>query len=115
MKPGKKTLLPPGTMCMDPLMFVNNERIWEKIHLPGKWISIKEKEPEIDTKVFVRYLDGCEPYFSGAYIEKCSGIWWIDTIGSIEQSNITVTHWMEIPELPKEDNGKEKKDKGKSY
>lgn len=66
-----------------------------------KWISVKERLPELG-EYFVRCIhnytdnDEYEIYKVAIYLSKeCR---WID-VGNL----LKVTHWMPIPELPKED------------
>lgn len=65
---------------------------WADANQPNPWISVKERLPEEHTNVIV--TDGsnvahCRKYGDGFYtnVGKCCN----------------VTHWMPIPELPKEE------------
>lgn len=78
---------------------------------PAKWISVKDRLPELGKDVLVLGNEGSievraqvlrkiaplqkYPY---SWINTCS---WINTWG--ESADYTVTHWMEIPEPPKEE------------
>ena len=58
-----------------------------------RWISAAEKEPEYDMPQLALTADGDVITANYAYGE------WFDTWGQ----DVEVTHWMPLPELPKED------------
>lgn len=64
-----------------------------KRHRPGTWISVKERMPENGEEVFIleRFEDEPHDIISLAFYDhRISGNIWAN-----------VTHWMEIPKLPK--------------
>ena len=58
-----------------------------------RWISVTEKTPEYDMPQLALNADGDALIANYAYGE------WFDTWGQ----DVEVTHWMPLPELPKED------------
>ena len=66
-----------------------------------KWISVKERLPEHLTSVIVHRKDGgifMWEYFNTSQTDDC----WIDDSMNV-YSFYDVTHWMPLPEPPKED------------
>lgn len=62
-----------------------------------RWISVTEKTPEYDMPQLALNADGEALIANYAYGE------WFDTWGQ----DVEVTHWMPMPEVPEEHNGKE--------
>jgi Protein of unknown function (DUF551) len=76
----------------------------------SEWISVKDRLPEDGQDILYVVRDrGSEPYVmrgSRAY-EAGTGYWWCDEDGEFDESGnepgfSTVTHWMPLPEPPKE-------------
>ncbi|MCR9263332.1 MAG: DUF551 domain-containing protein [Flavobacteriaceae bacterium] len=65
------------------------------------WISVKDRLPEQTSDVLVCYplIDGYIGMASACYDE---GKWW-DYKGDNVISIYQITHWMELPEPPKQD------------
>lgn len=61
----------------------------------GEWISVSDRLPEEKQSVLVHYVDGWMPI---AFLLDGK---WYQSGG--ETSWLIVTHWMPLPELPKED------------
>ena len=61
----------------------------------GKWISVEDRLPEEGQSVIVHYLDGWMP------IAHLLNGKWYQSGG--ETSWLSVTHWMPLPEPPKEE------------
>lgn len=63
-------------------------------HPKSPWIAVKDKLPEIGQAVFIRTS------------KSTYGVSWIDYDldwqGGVSYSPLIVTHWMPIPNLPKE-------------
>ena len=67
----------------------------------SKWISVKERLPERGYKVLTVNGHGYIRIF--ALWEKAGREWcWIDEAGHFNHVN-DITHWMPMPELPKEE------------
>lgn len=88
----------------------------------GEWISVKERLPEEHDSIFERFY-GTEKWKPGMFrktsvrvlvavkdengnkavmdTSTCDGKWSVQGVLSI--FNYTVTHWMPLPEPPKED------------
>lgn len=86
----------PGTQDNIHRAFVAGGE-WADAHPQNHWISVADRLPEKLNKFFsdfvlVMYTRGGKPYpFITRYDYEC-GMWEIEN----------VTHWMPIPELPKE-------------
>lgn len=67
---------------------------WADEHPKSPWIAVEDKLPEIGQAVFIRTS------------KSNYGVSWIDYDldwqGGVAYSSLIVTHWMPIPELPKE-------------
>lgn len=68
-----------------------------------EWISVKEKMPELDEAVLV-YLkpfdDISLAWRENSYTTFCKESW--VTMGGVMYDDDYVSHWMELPEKPKE-------------
>lgn len=62
----------------------------------SEWISVKERLPNENTRVLVYAKQGCYMNLRVDYI--CNGGMWF--------YSMMVTHWMPLPELPKETDAK---------
>lgn len=60
-----------------------------------EWISVKDRPPGVDQVVFACLDNGQYQTVRTAYISSCGEWKWID-------ENQKVTHWMPLPEMPKE-------------
>ena len=60
------------------------------------WVSVKDRSPEKDGRYLVAMADG----YVGAYL-WVDGLWWSGALNVCDDGS--VTHWMPLPELPKED------------
>lgn len=65
-----------------------------------RWISVKERLPEINTKVLVRYKHTGEPHkrstaFDYLYVSATNPV-----VFNWTQHPCRVTHWMPLPEPP---------------
>lgn len=67
---------------------------WADEHTKSPWIAVEDKLPEIGQAVFIRTS------------KSTYGVSWIDYDldwqGGVGYSPLIVTHWMPIPNLPKE-------------
>ncbi|WMI81827.1 DUF551 domain-containing protein [Anaerotignum sp. MB30-C6] len=61
-----------------------------------QWISAKDRLPEKQTRVLVRTTDG----YSGTTV---GWILWDEWYTDLGQQSKGVTHWMPLPESPKEE------------
>lgn len=74
-----------------------------------EWISVKDRLPEPEFPVIVAYLgfyDGAPRVDGLAIIDSVCGDWfWYVDEGSDdnEKVRVTITHWMPLPEPPKEE------------
>lgn len=68
-----------------------------------RWISVEERLPETETWVLCWYvdIDGDKWHTVGKLLK--GGIWAVDIYEMDEPEYYTVTHWMPLPEPPKED------------
>lgn len=64
----------------------------------AEWISVKDRLPDCAEPVLISHSDGDMRYISIADIDPC-GMWSDQNYEII----YTVTHWMPLPEPPKED------------
>ena len=82
------------------------------INVPTKWISVKDKLPE-NNAVCLTYSPKGKMRVAEAFLpsllpnSKCDPMecWW-STHGSGGARFVAVTHWMPLPEPPKEGDGK---------
>lgn len=67
------------------------------------WISVEERLPETETWVLCWYvdIDGDKWHTVGKLLKD--GIWVVDIYETDEPEYYTVTHWMPLPEPPKEE------------
>ena len=67
----------------------------------SEWISVKDRLPVQDRPW--RYLVVCvDPYFGTTVVDTmryAGGVWYYDGV----PTDATVTHWMPLPEPPKEE------------
>ena len=99
-----------GTSWLLNVAKAENEMIWEMIRAieeaptltpQNEWVSVEDRLPNDKQIVLFHQKDGfiyCAEYFAGNSL--CSPSWFIDT-DCWEASG--VTHWMPLPERPKED------------
>lgn len=66
--------------------------------IPPRWISVKEKLPKDYEDVVIIMRDGASSWYRVAYREY--GGW---SFGGGRRVNDEVTHWMPIPQPPKEE------------
>lgn len=59
--------------------------------MPNEWISVKDRLPDEDTRVLV-YIKGTYTFFDTDRILYGKWVRW----------NASVTHWMPLPEPPKD-------------
>lgn len=72
-----------------------------------KWISVKERLPEKNSLVVILHEDEMNLNYRKppVYFGKHNGQYWLETL---DHSDVTwsgmcnITHWMPLPELPKE-------------
>ena len=64
------------------------------------WIPVTEDLPK-DNGFQLVMLEGKEDYSQGKYNSE-NGLWWVSGRGKVDRCNTVVTHWLLIPELPKE-------------
>ena len=67
--------------------------------LASQWRSVKDEMPEIDKEVVVVYSHPLTPNFIEKAIAYFDGEDWY----TIDGEHIRPTHWMSIPELPKDE------------
>lgn len=85
--------------CLGPLLLraatqiERDQKEIEALREKQRWISVTEKTPEYDMPQLALNADGDALIANYAYGE------WFDTWGQ----DVEVTHWMPLPELPKED------------
>ena len=72
--------------------------VLENIPIEGEWISVKEKLPKDYEDVVIIMRDGASSWYRVAYREY--GGW---SFGGGRRVNDEVTHWMPLPEPPKEE------------
>jgi len=86
----------PDASCRDTLEIDALAYIQQLEAAQPKWISVEERlpEPEKDVLVLYRGKYRCIGYYS----EDC-GLWIINDAPTYDE---TVTHWMPLPEPPKE-------------
>lgn len=65
-----------------------------------QWISVKERLPELCTQVLI--ICGLLPFYHIAYLTHNGDIQWFATEDGTEYQLGYVTHWMPLPEAPKE-------------
>ena len=70
-----------------------------------EWISVKDRLPEIDTKVICRYGFEKDGKRSRMMFTGCLDYYACDAEPHFQHasSGLYVTHWMPIPEPPKEE------------
>ena len=72
-----------------------------------RWISVEERLPEVNTGVLVAVRHMQTGQFSVRYDWRIKtterGWWWKKTSESNISDLLDVTHWMPLPEPPKED------------
>jgi len=80
------------------------EKMWSgKTYAPASpWISVKERMPA--PRNFVLVSSGKEGMYGHIVVaERNDGAWfWVNPEGTLPRYNRTVTHWMPLPEPPKE-------------
>ena len=72
----------------------------------SEWISAKDRLPDVYTPVLVTYIgwqDGEQHCDEVATIGLFSKWHWWDGGDTEEEVLVTITHWMPLPEPPKED------------
>lgn len=69
-----------------------------------RWISVEERLPEDDTGVLIAYKDIFgEPAIGQAIIRSFGWCWFEGCVeDSVVEVRVEITHWMPLPELPKE-------------
>lgn len=88
--------------CSDEkaVALIRASRLYDEGVMPTEWISVDERLPEEreDVAILIR-LDGCIYYRVGWW--RGENVEWMQAgLGLIEG---TVTHWMPLPEPPKEE------------
>lgn len=71
----------------------------------SEWISVKERLPESGIPVLVAYLGyrTGEQRCDGVAVVDNNGVWgWWDGGNAEETVIVEITHWMPLPEPPKE-------------
>jgi hypothetical protein len=63
----------------------------------SEWVSVKERLPEDSKKILLYHQDGRTLF--GLWSNRKEG-WYFDSFGPWEKDE--VTHWMPLPEPPKE-------------
>ena len=89
-----------GLTCANKLNFMDIVRRQEAVYAEQKWISVKDRLPEPDTKVLVY---GRNEY--GVYCITClysAHRKWLYHNRTTADGE-TITHWMPLPEPPKEE------------
>ncbi len=71
----------------------------EAVEAEPKWISVKERLPEANEDVAIIYRMGDCTYLRIGWLRKTEMRWMQAGLGVIEG---TVTHWMPLPEPPKD-------------
>lgn len=72
------------------------------------WVSVKERRPEIATKILICSQSTRHPYLSGVFSGfRANGGWFLyydngKTYVYNDDEHITITAWMPLPEPPKE-------------
>lgn len=83
------------TAALVDYLLTNGVTFDEDINVPTKWIPVTERLPEECKDVLVYRITGCE-------VDSCvshpKAYWSYDPV-----SQYPVTHWMPLPEPPKED------------
>lgn len=67
------------------------------------WINVKERLPEINTKVLVRYKHTGKPHKRSTAFDYLRVSSMNPTVFNWMQHPCRVTHWMPLPEAPKEE------------
>jgi hypothetical protein len=83
-------------------LLVNGVTFAKDIDVPSKWISVEDRLPELEkyklSKMVLAWIKGHGRCFALRY-DNGKGEQWFS--GGVEQPDIT--HWMPLPEAPKED------------
>ena len=86
--------------CENKLKADAADAIEELISRVPKWISVKEKLPPSNELVIVSIYDThgdtAFRYSSTGWLTSDTKVWVVD-----DEENSGVTHWMELPEMPK--------------
>lgn len=66
-----------------------------------KWIPVTERLPEINTMVLV--MDEAHDMAVGSLEKLWDGEVWVCPFADVDDEQCPITHWMPLPEPPKED------------
>ena len=86
-----------ATMCA--IKCLGNKAVSPTLDLAPKWISVKDRLPEHNVLVLCVWLDGRDRKQNRGFATyQQHGVWYVSNEGMPE-----VTHWMPLPEPPKEE------------
>ena len=70
--------------------------------MPNEWISVKDRLPKKDGKYIVARREGRNYSISVRKFRKEVPCWYTGYCGHWERRTNAITHWMPLPEPPKE-------------
>ena len=70
--------------------------------MPNEWISVNDRLPEKDGKYIVARREGSRYSISVRKFRKDVPCWYSGYCGHWERRTNGITHWMPLPEPPKE-------------
>lgn len=68
----------------------------------SKWISVKERQPELNTDVLCWMRDGTMVVAHMSHVNVLGEIWWFSNVDAASETDMdnTPLYWMPLPESP---------------
>ena len=96
-------------VCNVILSMLGDENQTPTIEAGPKWISVKDKLPDVGVPVLVAYHNFIDGEVQGDSVaaqlfQPACWYWWEGSIEDCDNEvRVEITHWMPLPEPPKED------------